>query len=341
MRVLVTGASGLIGAHATADLLERGHGVRAFVRTPDKLERALAPFGRGISDLEVATGDVCDKESVEHALVGCQGLLHCAGVFSPDLSDAERLRSINVTGTGAVLGAGSRAGLDRMVFISSMLALFPPAGPVFEATGDVGQPRSMYAATKAAADHVARSLQSVGAPLSIVYPAAVQGPDDPTFSTGPQLVANALREGRVLVTEGGLPYTDVRDLARVLSVLFEIENPPRRLMGPAFFVPHERYHELLCELTGRSLAARRIPGWLVRGLGRLGDLAQKLGRPVELTSEAAAVLTRSVPVDDAEARRLLGREALDEEASFRDLIVWMHGAGLLDAEQVGALAGEG
>lgn len=72
-------------------------------------------------------------------------------------------------------------------------------------------------------------------------------------------------------------------------------------------------------------------------MGRLGDLAQSFGRNVQLTREAADILTRSVPVDDGLARKLLATEAISEEASFRDLLLWMHSQGLVDAQQIGDL----
>ena len=75
-------------------------------------------------------------------------------------------------------------------------------------------------------------------------------------------------------------------------------------------------------------------------LGRAGDVAQRLGRSVQLTYEAAEGVTRSVPLEDGEARRLLGRAAIEDEVSFRDLILWMVEAGHLSAEAAGRL-GEG
>jgi hypothetical protein len=73
--------------------------------------------------------------------------------------------------------------------------------------------------------------------------------------------------------------------------------------------------------------------------GRVGDVAQSFGRSVQLTYEAAEVLTRSVPVDDREARRILGREPIGDEESFRDLITWMVAAGHLDVAAAGQAAG--
>jgi len=74
-------------------------------------------------------------------------------------------------------------------------------------------------------------------------------------------------------------------------------------------------------------------------MGRAGDVLGLLGRPVQLTSEAAAVLTRSVPVDDTESCTLLGRRPIDAETSFRDLIAWMVEAGHVSASQAGEVAG--
>ena len=339
MKILVTGATGLIGVHCAAALLRAGHELRLLVRDPNKVDRVLAPFGFSQADVEIATGSLDHSNSIESALRGCDGLIHCAGVFSPDPDDAELLLETNVEGTRRILEAAESARLERVIYVSSILALFPPAAEVMRAGDAVAEPREMYAATKAAAERIARSHQR-SMPLTILYPGAVQGPDDPTFSVGPQLVANALRDGRVLVTEGGLPTTDVRDLVAVATAVFAGRAESDRLMGPAFFLRHDRYHKLLVSLTGRDLAAQKMPGWLLRILGRIGDLSTRLGRPVQLTSEAAAVLTKSVPVDDAEATRLLGRAPISEEDSFRDLIQWMVRAGHLDASHAGRVVAD-
>lgn len=330
MKILVTGASGLIGCHAVAALLDAGHAVRVLARSPGKLESALRPFGRSLREVEVAPGDLEDRESIRRALAGCDGLIHCAGRFSPARSDAEALRRTNVEGTRHVLEsaaeAAERGGLRRAIHLSSMLALFPPRGPVLRADDPVASPTSMYAITKARAEQIARELRT-RAPITIVYPAAVQGPDDPTFSVGPQNVARALIERKALVTEGGLAYTDVRDLAALLVAIFAGRVDEPGVMAPSFFLTHEAHRQLLARITGHAIAAQRLPGFAMRMMGRIGDLAQRFGRDVQLTYEAAEVLTRSVPLDDASARRALGREPISAERSFRDLIAWMGEAG--------------
>jgi nucleoside-diphosphate-sugar epimerase len=339
MKVLVTGATGLIGCHGAARLARAGHSVRALVRDAEKLSRVLAPFGVA-SDVEARTGDVTDLASVESALSGCDALLHCAGLFSHELADAERLRAVNVRGAELVLSAARKVDLARIVFVSSALALFPPPGPMLCASDPVSEPRGVYSATKAESERRARELQADGAPIAIVYPTSVLGPHDPTVGSGPGVMATALRAGRVLVTGGGMSYTDARDLADLFAALFAAAQPPARLMATAAFVSHARYFGLLVEITGRTdVRALRIPGAALRGLGRVGDLGQRwLGRSTQLTSEAAEVLTRSVPVDDREARAMLGRDPIAIEDSLRDTIAWMAEAGVLEPRHAGRLA---
>lgn len=338
-RVLLTGATGLIGCHAAASLVREGFGVRALVRDVEKLRRCLAPFALGGDAVEVVLGDVTRPRELPAALEGCDALVHAAGRFSHDLADAEALREVNVGGTEHVLRAAVEAGLDPIVHVSSFLALLPPRGETIGADDPVGAPKAMYSRTKAESDRVARRLQGEGAPVVIVYPASVQGPHDPTVGSGPGIFADMLRRGRALVTRGGLGYTDVRDLARLIAKLLQPGHGPRRIMAPADFVDHARFHRLLSELTGRELGADRLPASLLQLMGAFGDLKQRLtGRPAQLTSEAAMVLTRSVPFDDAEARALLGHTHSVEE-QFRDLLVWMHEAGVLEPRHVGDLAG--
>ena len=221
--------------------------------------------------------------------------------------------------------------------------MFPCPGSVVTANDPITSPRTAYARSKADAERCARRHQEAGSPVVIVYPASVQGPHDPTVvagvRTGPHVIATALRTGRVLVTEGGLAYTDVRDLAAVLGATMKPGLGPRRFLFGGTYLTHADYRDLLCDLTGRELEAVRVPGVLLRLTGRIGDLRHRLfGTWVELDSEAASVLTRCVPLDDSAVRREFGIEPMSVRESFRDLLEWMFDEGLLDSAEVGTLS---
>jgi dihydroflavonol-4-reductase len=340
MKIAITGATGLIGVHVVARLIAQGHSVRALVRDSAKLAAALRPLGVDAASIEQIRGDITAAADVEELVRGCDAVIHAAGLFSDAQRDAEKMQRINVQGTGCVLRIAAQHCPGPIVYLSSYLALFPPRGPLLGADDPVGSPRSLYASTKAEAERIARRWQQQGAHLCIVYPGAVHGPHDPTFGIGPQMIARYVREG-VLVTEGGLVYTDVRDLAAVCVAALR-SNEPHRYMFGGFFLEHSQLLQLLRDLTGRPLPAQRIPGWALRLLGRIGDaLAPLRSTPPQLTFEAATVLTRTVPSDDQPTIAALGIEPIAARDSFRDLLLWMRQAGHLTAADIGTLAESG
>jgi len=337
-RILVTGASGLVGAWVTKALCAQPERfrVRVLVRSRDKLARALAPLGVSVETLEVAEGDITDAAAVARAVVDCDAVVHCAGLYSADVTELALLTKTNVTGTRIVLDAARGAGADPVVHVSSYLAMFPPRGAVQRADDPVTEPRSAYAKTKAEAERIARRHQDDGAAVVIVYPGAIHGPHDPTFSATPAYLADAIRSDALLVNEGGRPYIDVRDVAELIVKALEPGLGPRRFMLGGPFVPDEQFHALLCELLQHPVKAKRVPGWLLRAIGRIGDMRRVLtGREPQLTYEAACVITRSVPCDDAAAIALLGRPLTDIRTLLHDLLLWMYQAGHLDAAQAG------
>lgn len=337
MKVAITGATGLIGVHTVARLIDQGHTVRALVRDARKLDAVLAPFALPAELIEPIIGDVTRPADVERLLEGCDALIHTAGLFSDDQRQHEAMRHINVAGTDTLLTAAAGTGLAAIVYVSSYLALFPPRDSLIRANDPVGHPKNAYARTKADAERIARQWQSRGLPLTIIYPGAVHGPHDPTFSVGPAMIARYVREG-VLVTDGGLVYADVRDLAKVCVGALSSRRPARHMFG-GFYLDHGGLLTLLRELTGRDIPRQNIPGCALRLIGRLGDwLAPLRGKPPQLTWEAATVLTRTIPCDDLPTLQTFDISPLTPRESLRDLLLWMYRAGKLERADIGILA---
>lgn len=330
MKVLVTGATGFIGSHVVDQVLRSGHQVGILARSLDKQCEVLSALGIDASRVTLHQGDVL-SEDWSDSLGGYDSVVHCAGVMSKNVADVQKMWDLNVTGSERLLKAAVGAGLDPIIFVSSFMAMFPPAGAVMTADDPVREPDSSYAKTKAQAERNARALQEQGAPVVCVYPASVNGPQDPTVGSGQEFLANYVNSGTMLVTEGGLTFTDVRDLARLVSRLLEPDKGPRRIMATADYLSHRQILEVMREQTGRTIKASTLPGWLLRGIGRAADLKQRLlgGPTPDLTYEAAAVLTRCVAQDDSEARSLLDYELIGGEQSLRDMVDWMQARGII------------
>ena len=116
-RVLVTGGSGFVGTNLVSELLERGHEVRSFDRTPSPLPAHPR--------LQVVEGDICDKDTVAAAVEGIDTVFHTAAIIDlmggASVTDEYRRRSfaVNVGGTENLVQAAQEAGVKRFVYTAS------------------------------------------------------------------------------------------------------------------------------------------------------------------------------------------------------------------------------
>lgn len=113
MKVLVTGAAGTVGGEVSALLHANGHAVRAHDR---------APFDPASADEQVA-GDLLDPAHVREIVAGVSAVVHVAAIPAPMLGTEQEIFSNNVMSAYQVLDAAGRAGVPRIVYVSSISAL--------------------------------------------------------------------------------------------------------------------------------------------------------------------------------------------------------------------------
>ena len=175
MKVLVTGGTGFVGAHAVAALLDAGHEVRLLARRPERVATTLGALGVDLEKLDVVEGDMVDSDAVERAVKGMDAVIHAAAVVAAlDRKHAEQALETNVTGTRTVLDAAIAEGCDPVVHVSSIAAVFTPKVELLTSElPPVVDAANPYTRSKALADELARERQAAGAPIVIVYPGGV------------------------------------------------------------------------------------------------------------------------------------------------------------------------
>jgi len=335
MKILVTGGTGFVGSHSVAALVAAGHDVRLLVRSPGRIGPALEPLGVH-APVEHVVGDVTDPASVGRALRGCDAVLHAAAVYDLDARARPAIARTNVAGADTVLRAAVDAGCDPVVHVSSTAALLRRRATV-TADSALSSTPGAYIQSKAASEAVARTLQDAGAPVVIVQPGAVLGPDDPHCGDQARRLRDILRGRYPMWPSGGLHVVDVRDVADVHAAVFKAGSGPRRYLVPGHFVDGATMFAALRALTSRRLPCLVMPAAAMLPLSWTTSTLQRV-TPFRLPvdHEGVVFIAAATRCDDSRTRDEFGIEPHPLLETYRDTIRWLHRTGRLTDRQAGA-----
>jgi nucleoside-diphosphate-sugar epimerase len=340
MDVLVTGATGFVGSHTTRALLDAGHRVRVLVRAADRIPPAFGPLGIDPRDVQVVVGDVTDPATVGAALTGCASVIHAASVYSLDFRLASTIQRTNLEGTSLVLGEAVRRGLDPVVHISSVAAFMDQPGGTITPETPPGFPPTIYPRSKAESDRIARRLQDSGAPVCISYPGMVWGPHDPHWGESCQAAEAALRGFALFSIPGGLPISDVQDLAVLHARLVEPGRGPRRVMALNHFGRWTELVRMMARLTGRLLPVVQLPSApVVQATRALQSLQRRLPwrLPATLCYQGVVGVAAGVHMDDSATRSAFAMEPRPLEQTVAGQLRWMATTGRIHPRLAGRL----
>ncbi len=329
MKVLVTGGTGLVGSHVCRQLMAGGHDVRLLVRSADKA-RKLYCESVG-SEPELVQGDITDNAAVKQAVEGCEALVHAAAGTPMQIESVAKLFEVNVGGVKNIVGAALEAGIERVVCLSSITAIFNEDGSKVTPDAPPNHSRMPYGQSKVEAELYLRKLQEEGAPIAILYPGGIIGPDDPGLSDSCKATKHRIENGFRIFGDGGMQYIDVRDLAALICSLVE-EGGSGRFLVPGVYSTWTEQADLLEEVSGCQLQRIHARGWKLRLLGRLMDVARKfkhIDAPISAETMRYATLWPNIPNTVEFERR--GLSLRDPKETFDDTLRWMVKAGHLDA----------
>ncbi len=251
LRVLVTGASGMLGRRTAERLVAAGHDVRTFQRRPAGVE--------GASD---SLGSLTDPAAVSRAVEGRDAVVHLAAKVSVS-GPRHEYEQVNVEGTRTLLAAARAAGVRRFVQVSSPSVAHTGGSLVGEEAGPA-QPedaRGNYARTKAAAELLALGADGPDLAVVAVRPHLVWGPGDT------QLVARIVeraRAGRLPLLDHGAVLVDSVYVDNAADALVAALERAPQAHGQALVVTNGEPRAIGDLIAGISLAAGApAPGWRV------------------------------------------------------------------------------
>jgi nucleoside-diphosphate-sugar epimerase len=264
VKVLVTGASGLLGRSAAAAIAAAGHTVRTFQRSAS-----------GLPGVEDVRGSLTRRDEVAHAVDGMDAVVHLAAKVSLTGSPRE-FAAVNIDGTASLLAEAEAAGARRFVHISSP-SVAHAGESIFGSDAepaDPGAARGEYARTKAAAELLALGADGPELHVVAVRPHLVWGPGDT------QLVARIVeraRAGRLPLLGSGAALIDSTYLDNAASAIAAALERADAVHGRAYVVTNGEPRPVAELLAGICRAAGvRPPSWSVPPL-----LARMAGSVVE------------------------------------------------------------
>ncbi len=314
--VVVTGASGHVGAALVRSLRDRGHSVRALVRSDVRALEGL--------DVELRKVDVTDREGVRDAIAGASTVFHAAARLTLEAVHDPLADEVNFRGTENVVRACEAGGVARLVHFSSAHALRKD-GSLLGA--DEGKP---YERSKALAERAVVAAAERGLGAVIVSPAAVIGPFDHKPSYMGRVLLMLARGYLPGTVNGGQSWVDVRDVA-----LAAISAAERGAAGARYVVAgHWLAMPAFARIAARAAGVRPPPFVFPTGLARatapLAERAMRLlGQEPLVTAASMDALEDAPRPDDGVAARELGHVPRPLEHTLSDTFRWFEDRGQL------------
>lgn len=304
-RVAVTGATGFIGHH-TVDLLRQlGANVTALVRGTSSVAR-LTEAG-----VRCVTAPLDDIAALTAGCNGADVLLHIAGAVDFG-DDWELCRRVNVDGTRNVLEAARRAGIRRVVHVSSIVAVGANPRPLpFDERADwnLDRLRVAYITTKREGEAVALESAAAGQPVVVVNPGCVIGPEDVSGSEFGVLCRRFWRRRIPFYFAGGLSAVDVRDVAGGVLRAAERGESGSRYLLTGHNLTQGQFFAALARTADRFFPRLRLPVAVGRLGASLADrVASRPGHRPYLSAGQARALGLYFWYDCTRARRHFGYE---------------------------------
>ena len=318
--ILVTGATGHIGNVLIRKLVEKGEKVRALI-LPGEDTSSI----QGL-DVEKISGNVLDEDSLDTSFKGVQRVFHLAGIISIMPGKDPLVKRVNVEGTVNVLKAAMQAGVERLVYTSSIhaLARIPHGKMVDEQVSyDPENPFGAYDQSKAQATLLVQRAAEAGFDAVIACPTGVIGPYDYRSSLMGAVIRSAALRKLTPYVEGAYDFVDVRDVADGLMAAAE-----KGKSGSSYILSGHRISvryllDTVHEITGQGFARFKIPFPLARFASRFTPIYYRLSHGIpRFTPYSLEVLQSNSFISHAKATHELGYHPRPLFESIQDTIQW-------------------
>jgi len=280
MKVLVTGANGLLGHNVVFELLKQQYSVRILVRSTQNIHFDL-------EKIEVFEGNFTDYKTLKQAASGCGAIIHIAAVTATNLLHYEDYRKINVDGSALLIKVANELNINRLVYVSTANTIgFGTERKLADESFNIEFPfsESFYAQSKVASEQLfIEASDKPNKHIVIINPTFMIGAFDTKPSSG-KLILMGYKKRLMFAPKGGKNFVAVEAVAvSICNALVGGQNGERYLAS-GINLSFKEFYSLQMQVENYSQHIFELPSFILILTGKVGDLIRFLGIKTELCS---------------------------------------------------------
>ncbi|NDP19952.1 MAG: NAD-dependent epimerase/dehydratase family protein [Paludibacter sp.] len=280
MKILVTGANGLLGHHVVMELLKRYYSVKIIVRKTQNIFFDL-------SSVEVCEGNFSNYQQLKTAAEGCDAIIHIAAVTDTKLMYYEDYSKINVDSTAQILKIANELNIEKLVYVSSSNTIgFGTEQQLADERFDIQFPfsKSFYAQSKVESEKlVVDASKKENRHFVIINPTFMIGAFDPKPSSG-KLMLMGYKRRLMFAPKGGKNFVAVQDVAAAVCNALTQGKNGERYLASGVNLSFKEFYNLQKKIVGYKQYTIEIPDFLLSVIGKTGDLWRKAGIKTDICS---------------------------------------------------------
>lgn len=276
--ILVTGGTGLVGAHLLLHLTKNHDAVRAIHRERSAIENVEKVFSYYDEDatslfqkIDWVLADINDVPALEEAFMGVEYVYHAAAMISFDPGDFDKLMKINAEGTANIINLSVVHSIKKLCYVSSIGTIGKSfnGGQTDEESEWSEEQKNVYAQSKYAAEMEVWRGSQEGLSVVIVNPGVILGPG--FWNTGSGTLFKTARKGYRFYPPGGTGFISVHDVIRMMTLLMNSSIGNQRYIAVAENLSFQEILSKMCPLLGQSKPTKKLRFWQLE-VGRIADI---------------------------------------------------------------------
>jgi len=323
MKILVTGANGLLGHHVVMQLQKANHEVNIIVRD----SRAIY---FDTTNIKVVTGNFADKEILRLAAENCEAIIHIAAVTATNLLSYNDYSPINVEACRTIINIANELKINNIVFISTSNTVgYGTASRPADENEAIRFPftKSFYAQSKSEAEKLfVDASKAPGRHVIIINPAFMIGSHDTKPSSG-KLMIMGYKKKMLVIPKGGKNFVAASDVATAICNALTMGNNGERYLATGINLTFKEFCMLQSKTGNYHQQVIVLPDWLLKFIGMMGDLLRLAGIKTEVCSRNIEQLLIAESYQSTKAERELKMPHTPLEEAMHEALSWFKSTG--------------